>query len=45
MPEKNNAPGSAATSIAESIVKGDGPGTKCIECDGYQCCCIPCTVM
>ena len=43
MPEKNNAPGSAATSIAESVMKPEG--TKCLECDGYQCCCIPCTVM
>ncbi|KAJ5040870.1 uncharacterized protein L3040_005429 [Drepanopeziza brunnea f. sp. 'multigermtubi'] len=42
-------PGSAASSTIESIVKG-GPATgktKCIECDGYECCCIPipCTVM
>ncbi|EKD13960.1 hypothetical protein MBM_08161 [Drepanopeziza brunnea f. sp. 'multigermtubi' MB_m1] len=44
-----NGPGSAASSTIESIVKG-GPATgktKCIECDGYECCCIPipCTVM
>ena len=42
MPD-SNAPGSAAVSVAESLVKGEG--TKCIECDGYSCCCIPCTVM
>ncbi|PVH74081.1 hypothetical protein DL98DRAFT_519494 [Cadophora sp. DSE1049] len=46
-----NGPGSAASSTISSIVKG-GEGsaagkTKCIECDGYECCCIPipCTVM
>lgn len=44
MPEKSG-PGSSATSIAESIVKPEGQGTKCIECDGFDCCCIPCTVM
>ncbi|KAK3940457.1 hypothetical protein QBC46DRAFT_125939 [Diplogelasinospora grovesii] len=42
-----NGPGSAATSIAESLVKPAAPKTKCIECNGYECCCIPipCTVM
>ncbi|KAK7441312.1 hypothetical protein Landi51_10233 [Colletotrichum acutatum] len=45
-----NGPGSAATSIIDSIVKpaeATGGKTKCIECDGYECCCIPipCTVM
>ncbi|KAK8096537.1 hypothetical protein PG999_012481 [Apiospora kogelbergensis] len=44
-----NGPGSAASSTIESIVnKPTGEGkTKCIECDGYECCCIPipCTVM
>ncbi|XMA17476.1 hypothetical protein WAI453_010267 [Rhynchosporium graminicola] len=44
----NNLPGSFASSTISSIVKGDAAGkTKCIECDGYECCCIPipCTVM
>merc|ERR1711900_105436 len=41
---------SAASSTISSIVKGEGGAagkTKCIECDGYECCCIPipCTVM
>ncbi|KAH9210948.1 hypothetical protein DL95DRAFT_306920 [Leptodontidium sp. 2 PMI_412] len=45
-----NGPGSAASSTISSIVKGEGGAagkTKCIECDGYECCCIPipCTVM
>ncbi|KAK8030163.1 hypothetical protein PG993_011454 [Apiospora rasikravindrae] len=43
-----NGPGSAASSTIESIVnKPAGEKTKCIECDGYECCCIPipCTVM
>lgn len=45
-----NGPGSAAASIAESIIKpaeATGGKTKCFECDGYECCCIPipCTVM
>ncbi|KAK8116471.1 uncharacterized protein PG998_004752 [Apiospora kogelbergensis] len=44
-----NGPGSAASSTIESIVnKPTGEGkTKCIECDGYECCCIPipCTVI
>lgn len=51
-----NGPGSAAISTIESILKpaeatghGSAPGgkTKCIECDGYECCCIPipCVVM
>ena len=44
-----NGPGSAASSTMESIIKSDGGAgkTKCIECDGYECCCIPipCTVM
>ena len=48
-PVNRNGPGSAATSIAESVVKpADGSGkTKCLSCDGYDCCCIPipCTVM
>ena len=38
------------SSTASSIIKpaGTQPGkTKCIECDGYECCClpIPCTIM
>ncbi|KAI1007165.1 hypothetical protein K3495_g1054 [Podosphaera aphanis] len=42
-------PGAAASTIS-SLVKPDAAGagqTKCLECDGYQCCCIPipCTVM
>jgi hypothetical protein len=50
MPMNQNGPGSAATSIAESIVKpaeATGGKTKCIECDGYECCCIPipCTIL
>lgn len=42
-----NGPGSAAASVAESIVKPATGKTKCFECDGYDCCCIPipCTVM
>ncbi|KAK6836906.1 hypothetical protein PG987_007401 [Apiospora arundinis] len=37
-----NGPGSAASSTIESIVnKPTGEKTKCIECDGYECCCIP----
>ncbi|ORY58444.1 uncharacterized protein BCR38DRAFT_460797 [Pseudomassariella vexata] len=45
-----NGPGSAASSTIESFVKpaaATGGKTKCIECDGYECCCIPipCTVM
>ncbi|KAK2627070.1 hypothetical protein QTJ16_003036 [Diplocarpon rosae] len=45
-----NGPGSAASSTVSSIVKGEGSAggkTKCIECDGYECCCIPfpCVVM
>jgi hypothetical protein len=47
-----NGPGSAASSTISSIVKplsGDAPTgkTKCLECDGYECCCIPipCVVM
>ncbi|KAI0182874.1 hypothetical protein EV127DRAFT_41016 [Xylaria flabelliformis] len=44
-----NGPGSAASSTFESIVKpADATGkTRCIECDGFDCCCIPipCTVM
>ncbi|KUJ12668.1 uncharacterized protein LY89DRAFT_592621 [Mollisia scopiformis] len=45
-----NGPGSAAASTISSIVKPESGGagkTKCIECDGYECCCIPipCTVM
>jgi hypothetical protein len=45
-----NGPGSAASSTIASIVKPEGGAagkTKCIECDGYECCCIPipCTVM
>lgn len=47
---RRNGPGSAATSVVESIIKpaeAAGGRTRCIECDGYQCCCIPipCTVM
>lgn len=47
----HNGPGSAAVSIVDSIVKpaeaAGGGRTKCIECDGYECCCIPipCTIM
>ncbi|KAF8850114.1 hypothetical protein BDZ45DRAFT_603299 [Acephala macrosclerotiorum] len=45
-----NGPGSSAASTISSIVKpetGASGKTKCIECDGYECCCIPipCTVM
>ncbi|KAG9243739.1 hypothetical protein BJ878DRAFT_422950 [Calycina marina] len=45
-----NGPGSVATSIVSGIVKpesGAAGKTRCIECDGYECCCIPipCTVM
>ncbi|KAM7200004.1 hypothetical protein V8F33_004178 [Rhypophila sp. PSN 637] len=45
-----NGPGSAATSIAESIIKpseATGGKAKCFECDGVECCCIPipCTIM
>lgn len=48
-----NGPASSSISIAESIIKpagatGGQPGSsKCIECDGYDCCCIPipCVVM
>ncbi|KAL8286059.1 hypothetical protein RB597_002923 [Gaeumannomyces tritici] len=43
-----NGPGSSAASTISSIVKpAEATGTKCFECDGYQCCCIPipCTVM
>ncbi|KAH7013232.1 hypothetical protein EDB80DRAFT_863197 [Ilyonectria destructans] len=43
-----NGPGSAATSIAESIVKpaeATGGRTRCIECGDYECCCIPCTIL
>ncbi|PQE07747.1 hypothetical protein CJF31_00007566 [Rutstroemia sp. NJR-2017a BVV2] len=44
-----NGPGSAASSTISNIVKGTNSTgkTKCIECDGYECCCIPipCTVM
>ncbi|KAK8112512.1 hypothetical protein PG984_013038 [Apiospora sp. TS-2023a] len=45
-----NGPGSAASSTIESIINKPANGsskTKCIECDGYECCCIPipCTVM
>ncbi|CAJ0549162.1 uncharacterized protein FTOL_10213 [Fusarium torulosum] len=43
-----NGPGSAATSIAESILKpseATGTKTKCIECGDYECCCIPCTIL
>ncbi len=46
----HNGPGSSAASTISSIVKPEGGATgrtKCIECDGYECCCIPipCTVM
>ncbi|KAG8668931.1 hypothetical protein FPOAC2_08236 [Fusarium poae] len=43
-----SGPGSAATSIAESIIKpseATGTKTKCIECGDYECCCIPCTIL
>ncbi|OWP01591.1 hypothetical protein B2J93_2107 [Marssonina coronariae] len=39
-----NGPGSAAASTVGSLVKGEGAAagkTRCIECDGYECCCIP----
>lgn len=45
---RNGGPGSAATSIAESIVKpaeATGGKTRCIECGDYECCCIPCTIL
>ncbi|KAL3962873.1 hypothetical protein ACCO45_004396 [Purpureocillium lilacinum] len=40
-------PGSAASSLAESIVKPAGDKTPCIDCGDFECCCIPipCTVM
>ncbi|EPE02133.1 hypothetical protein F503_06137 [Ophiostoma piceae UAMH 11346] len=45
----HKGPASAVTSAASSITKPSGAGgkTKCIECDGYSCCCIPipCTIM
>ncbi|KAK2599553.1 hypothetical protein N8I77_011296 [Diaporthe amygdali] len=47
-----NGPGAASISTIESIIKpaeatGGSGKTKCIECDGYECCCIPipCVVM
>ncbi|PMD65741.1 uncharacterized protein K444DRAFT_518940 [Hyaloscypha bicolor E] len=45
-----NSPGSAASSTISSIVNPEGGAagkTKCIECDGYECCCIPipCTIL
>lgn len=42
-----NGPASAASSTIASIVKPEGAKTKCLECDGYSCCCIPipCSVM
>ncbi|ROV95966.1 hypothetical protein VMCG_07969 [Cytospora schulzeri] len=45
-----NGPAAASISTIESILKpaeatgghGGLPGKfKCIECDGYECCCIP----
>ncbi|KAH8154077.1 uncharacterized protein LAJ45_01844 [Morchella importuna] len=24
---------------------GKPPGEKCLDCDGYSCCCIPCVIM
>ncbi|KAJ0110060.1 hypothetical protein J7T55_014863 [Diaporthe amygdali] len=41
-----NGPGAASISTIESIIKpaeatGGSGKTKCIECDGYECCCIP----
>ncbi|KUI56156.1 hypothetical protein VP1G_10768 [Cytospora mali] len=42
-----NGPAAASISTIESILKpaeatGGQPGkSKCIECDGYECCCIP----
>ena len=43
----SGGPGSAATSIAETIVKPGGERTRCIECGDYECCCIPipCTIL
>ncbi|RYP46075.1 hypothetical protein DL768_007667 [Monosporascus sp. mg162] len=48
--DRNNGPGSAASSTIESIVKpaeATGGKTRCIDCGDYQCCCIPipCTVI
>ncbi|KAI7784429.1 hypothetical protein LA080_009928 [Diaporthe eres] len=47
-----NGPGAASISTIESIIKpaeatGGSGKSKCIECDGYECCCIPipCVVM
>lgn len=47
-----NGPGAASISTIESIIKpaeatGGSAKSKCIECDGYECCCIPipCVVM
>ncbi len=42
-----NGPGSAAASTISTIVKPETGKTKCLECDGYDCCCIPipCVVM
>ncbi|KAL1853507.1 hypothetical protein Daus18300_011788 [Diaporthe australafricana] len=41
-----NGPGAASISTIESIIKpaeasGGSGKSKCIECDGYECCCIP----
>jgi hypothetical protein len=43
----SGGPGSAATSIAETIVKPGGERTRCIECGDTECCCIPipCTIL
>ncbi|KJZ73798.1 hypothetical protein HIM_06916 [Hirsutella minnesotensis 3608] len=42
-----NGPGSAATSVAESMVKPAEGQTRCIDCGEFSCCCIPipCCVM
>ncbi|RCI16074.1 hypothetical protein L249_3067 [Ophiocordyceps polyrhachis-furcata BCC 54312] len=34
-------PGSAASSVAESIVKPVKDKTPCIDCGDFECCCIP----
>lgn len=44
------APGGAIAAAVQSIAKPEGnvgEKTSCIQCDGYECCCIPipCTVM
>ncbi|RDA86941.1 hypothetical protein CP532_1867 [Ophiocordyceps camponoti-leonardi (nom. inval.)] len=36
-----SGPGSAASSVAESIVKPVKDKTPCIDCGDFECCCIP----